>query len=105
MTDERTMIISTHHVQDVEKLIEQVIILDNSKVLLQASTMDICRKLYFANGVNQVNLEQALYVNPAIQGYNAVLLNLDKEESVLNLETLFNGVLSNPEKINEVFTI
>ena len=105
MTDERTMLISTHQVQDVEKLIEQVIILDNSKVLLQASTMDICRKLYFANGVNHVDLEQALYVNPTIQGYNALLLNPDKEESVLNLETLFNGVLSNPEKIKEVFTI
>jgi ABC-2 type transport system ATP-binding protein len=104
MTDERTMFISTHQVQDVDKLIEQVIILDDSKILLNASTMDICRKLYFANGMNQVNTGQALYVSPSIQGYNALLLNPDSNESVLNLETLFNGVLSNPEKIKEVFT-
>jgi hypothetical protein len=67
--------------------------------------MDICRKLYFANGVNQVNPEQALYVAPTIQGYNALLPNPDNEESVLNLETLFNGILSHPEKIKEVFTL
>jgi len=103
MTDERTMIISTHQVQDVEKLIEQVVILDDNKILLNASTMDICRKLYFANGVNQIDTKQALYVTPSIQGYNALLINPDSNESVLNLETLFNGALSNPHKIKEVF--
>jgi ABC-2 type transport system ATP-binding protein len=104
MTDERTMLISTHQVQDVEKLIEQVVILDDNKILLNASTMDICRKLYFANSVNQVDLERSLYSAPTIRGYNALLLNPDNDESVLNLETLFNGALSNPEKIKKVFT-
>jgi len=104
MTDERTMIISTHQVQDVDKLIEQVIILDDNKILLNASTMEICRKLYFAGGVNRVDMERALYSTPSVQGYNALLLNTDNDESVLNLETLFNGTLSNPEKINELFT-
>ena len=105
MTGERTMLISTHQVQDVEKLIEQVIVLDDNKILLNASTIEICRKLYFANGVNQADLAQTLYITPSFQGYNALLLNHQNDESVLNLETLFNGVLSNPEKINEVFTI
>ena len=104
MTDERTILISTHQVQDVEKLIEQVVILNDNQVLLNASTADICQKLYFANGVNQVDLAQALYVAPTIQGYNALQLNPNNEESVLNLETLFNGVLSNSEKIKEIFT-
>ena len=105
MTDERTMLISTHQVQDVEKLLEQVVVLDDNKILLNASTMEICRKLYFANGVNQTDPEQTLYITPSFQGYNALLLNRQNDESVLNLETLFNGVLSNPEKINEVFTL
>ena len=104
MTDERTILISTHQVQDVEKLIEQVIILDNNKILLNASTMDICRKLYFANDATQIDTAQALYATPSIQGHNAVLLNHHNDESVLNLETLFNGALSNPEKIKEIFT-
>ena len=103
MTDERTMFISTHQVQDVEKLIEQVIILDNNKIMLNASTIDICRKFYFATGVNQIDKERSLYVTPSIQGYNALLLNDNNDESILNLETLFNGVLSNPDKIKKVF--
>jgi ABC-2 type transport system ATP-binding protein len=105
MSDERTMLISTHQVQDVEKLIEQVIILEESQVLLNASTTDICQKLYFANGVGQVDSDRALYTTPSIQGYNALLVNENNKESALNLETLFNGVLSNSQKIKEVFTI
>ena len=101
MTDERTIIISTHQVQDVEKLIEHVIILDNNKVLLDTSAMDICQKLYFVNDSNNIDLEQAFFVSPTIQGYNALLPNSENKESALNLETLFNATLNNPQKINE----
>lgn len=103
MTDERTIIISTHQVQDIEKLIEHIIILDDNKVLLDASAMDICRKLYFANGLKNIDAEQALYSSPSLQGYNALLVNPAEEESILNLETLFNGVLSNPDKVKALF--
>ena len=103
MNDDRTVIISTHQVQDVEKLIENVIILDNDKLLLNASTVDICRKLYFANNANNIDTEKALYASPSLQGHNALLLNEKEEESVLNLETLFNGVLSNFKEIGRLF--
>jgi len=103
MNDDRTVIISTHQVQDVEKLIENVIILDNDKLLLNASTVDICRKLYFANNANDIDTEKALYASPSLQGHNALLLNEKETESVLNLETLFNGVLSNFDEIGRLF--
>ena len=105
MTDERSIIISTHQVQDVEKLIEQVIILENNKVLLNASTMDICQKLFFVNGDCNIDTEQAFYVSPTLQGYNALLPNKNEKESILNLETLFNGVLNNPEQIGNLFDV
>jgi ABC-type multidrug transport system, ATPase component len=103
MTDERTIIISTHQVQDVEKLIEHVIIVENNKVLLNASTTDICQKLFFVNGDSNVDAGGAIFVSPTLQGYNALLPNTDEKESVLNLETLFNGVLSKPEEISNLF--
>lgn len=34
MTDDRTLIISTHQVHDVESLLDHVVIMDNSRVLL-----------------------------------------------------------------------
>ncbi|MDR2473682.1 MAG: ATP-binding cassette domain-containing protein [Tannerella sp.] len=103
MTDERTVIISTHQVQDIDKLIEHVVILENNAILLDASTTDICRNLYFVNGADRVNRETALYVSQSFQGYNALLPNEGKEESVLNLETLFNAVLENPDKMKTMF--
>ena len=103
MDDERTVIISTHQVQDIEKLIEHVIILENSSILLDASSDDICRNLYFINGANSIDHEKALYASHSFQGFNALMPNEEKEESVLNLETLFNAVLENPEKIKTMF--
>jgi len=103
MTDERTIIISTHQVQDIEKLIEHVVILDNSDILLDASAEEICRKLYFVNGVSHADPEKALYISPSFQGYNVLLPNVGEEESVLNLETLFNATLENPDAIKSLF--
>jgi ABC-2 type transport system ATP-binding protein len=103
LNDERTIIISTHQVQDIEKLIEHVVILDNSAILLDASSEMICRNLYFVNGASQADAEKALYVSPSFQGYNVLLSNDGGEESILNLETLFNAVLENPDKIKNMF--
>jgi len=103
MTDERTIIISTHQVQDIEKLIEHIVIIENSAILLDASAEDICRKLFFVNGVSHVDTEKALYVATSFQGFNAVLENNGEEETNLNLETLFNATLENPSKIDALF--
>jgi len=103
MTDERTIIISTHQVQDIEKLIEHIVIIENSAILLDASAREICRKLYFVNGISQIDTEEALYAAPSFQGYNAILQNSGEEETVLNLETLFNATLENPDKIKAIF--
>ena len=102
MTDERTIIISTHQVQDIEKLIEHVVIIEKSAILLDASAEDICRNLYFVNGASEVDSEKSLYVTTSFQGYNVLLPN-NGEESNLNLETLFNAVLENPTAINNLF--
>ena len=103
MTDERTIVISTHQVQDIEKLIDQVVIIENDKLLLNKSVTEITRKLRFANGESTVDTNQAFYSTPSIQGYNALYPNNEEVESELNLETLFNASLSNPAKINALF--
>ena len=103
MTDERTIIISTHQIQDIEKLIEHVVILENSSILLDASATDICRNLHFVNRASEIDLEKALYVTQSLQGYSALMPNEDKEETVLNLEILFNAVLEKPDKIKMLF--
>jgi ABC-2 type transport system ATP-binding protein len=103
MTGDRTVIISTHQVQDIEKLIEHVMILENSTILLDAPATEICRNLYFVNGASSIDQEKAFYVSPSFQGYNALMPNEGEEETVLNLEILFNAVLENPDKIKNCF--
>ena len=39
-----TSIISTHQVRDIDKILDHVVIMDNSHVLLDASTANICSK-------------------------------------------------------------
>ncbi|HMM02401.1 MULTISPECIES: ABC transporter ATP-binding protein [unclassified Dysgonomonas] len=102
MTDEKTILISTHQVQDVDKLLEQVIILDNNKVLMNSSVSRICEKLRFMESYNEKDVEKALYASPSIQGYKLILENENNEETSLNLETLFNATLSNTEKITAI---
>jgi ABC-2 type transport system ATP-binding protein len=103
MTDERTIIISTHQVQDIDKLIEHVVILDNSAILLDASAEELCCNLHFVTGASHIDTEKALYVAPSIQGFNAIIPGNGEDETILNLETLFNAVLENPGKINPLF--
>jgi ABC-2 type transport system ATP-binding protein len=103
MNDERTVIISTHQVQDIEKLVEHVIIIDGSAILLNASTFDICGKLCFETGVGNIDRDKAVYVSPSVQGYSVIYPNDGVTETNLNLEILFNAVLENTVKVKSLF--
>jgi ABC-2 type transport system ATP-binding protein len=47
MDRDRTIIISTHQVHDVEQLLDHIVVLNNKQVLLNASTADITSKFSF----------------------------------------------------------
>lgn len=103
MSDERTIVISTHQVRDIDKVLDHVLIIDNSRILLDASTSDICDKFMFVESDDRTLAAQALYTLPSIQGNYLMLPNTDGEETELNLELLFGATLSLPEQIAEMF--
>ena len=103
MTDEKTIIISTHQVRDIDSLLDHIVIIDQSSVLLNASNADICRRLLFTNQPLSEPTDGALYVQPSVSGNSAILLNEYNEESRMNLELLFNGVLAERDKFAQVF--
>ena len=103
MSDEKTIIISTHQVRDIDSLLDHIVIIDQSSVLLNASSADICRRLLFTNQPLSEPTDGALYVQPSVSGNSAILLNEYDEESRMNLELLFNGVLAEREKFAQVF--
>ena len=103
MSDEKAVIISTHQVRDIDSLLDHVLIMDGSKLLLNESVSSICEKLYFAEqGINEPT-EGALYVQPSVQGNSVILPNEYGEDSKLNLEVLFNAMLAERERMQQMF--
>ena len=92
MTEDRTLIISTHQVHDVESLLDHILILSQQKLLLDASVADIQEKYTFEYRT-PAEMDDALYAEPSLQG-NAVIAprKADSPETQINLELLFNAV-------------
>ena len=92
MTEDRTLIISTHQVHDVESLLDHILILSPQKLLLDASVAEIQEKYTFEYRTPS-EMDDALYAEPSLQG-NAVIAprKADSPETQVNLELLFNAV-------------
>ena len=92
MTDDRTLIISTHQVHDVESLLDHILILNQQKLLLDASVADITEKYTFEYRTPD-QMDDVLYAEPSLQG-NAVIAPRKEgsAETQMNLELLFNAV-------------
>ena len=103
MSDNRTVIISTHQVNDIGNIIDNVVILDESEILLNVSMCEITEKLYFIESNNQDLTSNAIYSQCSLSGNSLVLENNSGIDSVVNLETLFNATLSKKEVIKGLF--
>ena len=92
MSEERTLIISTHQVHDVEALLDHILILNQQQLLLDASVSEITEKYTFEYRTPD-QMDDALYAEPSLQG-NAVIAprKADSAETQINLELLFNAV-------------
>lgn len=103
MSDDKTIVISTHQVRDIDKVLDHVLIMDNSHVLLDQSITGICDKLLFVESDDRELAKTALYTLPSVQGNLLLLPNTENEESEINLELLFGATLATPDKIAELF--
>lgn len=99
MGDDQTVIISTHQVHDVETLLDHILILCENRMLLDASTADICTQYSFElRPANEMD-DSVIYAEPTLQG-NAVVARRKEgqAETPLNLELLFSAVAE--KKVN-----
>ena len=100
MTEDRTLIISTHQVHDVESLLDHIIIMNQSQLLLDTSVSDICEKYTFEYRNPQEMDDTVLYAEPTLQGNAAICKRQEGEqETQMNLELLFNAVING--KLND----
>jgi ABC-2 type transport system ATP-binding protein len=92
MSDEQTIIISTHQVHDVEALLDHVLMLNQRELLLNASVQEMMDKYVFEYR-QPGDMDGVLYAEPTLQG-NAVMARRQEgqAETQMNLELLFNAV-------------
>ncbi len=102
-TEDKMIFISTHQIRDLDNLIDNVIIVDNGELLLQASIEEIGNKLTFKIVDALPNENEVLYAESSLKGYSVVVENKTAEESKVNLEYLFNAVTENPAKAKSIF--
>jgi ABC-2 type transport system ATP-binding protein len=107
-TEERTFVISTHQVRDLENLIDPIIILEDGKIIFNQSLENVENKLVVYNTRDKELLNSALYYTKSLKGYSVVAerSKIDVEDESfqeIDLESLFNIVIQNPDRIQGIF--
>lgn len=101
---DRAIIISTHQVRDIDRILDHILILDRNRIALDATVDAILSKLDFGMTNDQQEVAEALYSMPSIGGTAIVTCNPSNEpQTEINLETLFGYVLERPDDIARLF--
>jgi ABC-2 type transport system ATP-binding protein len=87
-------------VRDLDNLIDAVVVMDNSRVLLQGTLDEITEKLTFKALEDD---EKSLYEESSVKGRWGVVENKSGEFSKVDMELLFNAVISNKKEIERIF--
>jgi ABC-2 type transport system ATP-binding protein len=98
---DRTVVISTHQVKDIENLIDPVVILHEGAILFNQSHEQIQEKLVFDDVAEEP--KQCLYAEKSLGGYSTVRENYEGSVSAVDLELLFKTVLHNKVGIATCF--
>lgn len=100
LTEDKCFIISTHQVRDLDNLIDSIIVLDENKVALNTSVYKITDKIVFKKVV-ELNSD-VLYAEQNLGGFNTIQPNKLGEDSKVDLELLFNGLLAKKQQITNL---
>lgn len=87
--ENRTILISTHQVREIENLIDSVTVIDAQGLVLAATTETLAQRLIFGQLPAGT---QALYSEPSFAGSEGISANTTGSESRPNLELLFKAV-------------
>jgi len=104
VSENRTVIISTHQVRDLEHLIEAVIVLDNGSIVVNRTMDDLTQKLKVEKCNDKEQAEAALYDEKVIDGYITVVENSSGEPGHIDMELLFNTIVANRDRIENVLS-
>ncbi|MFK7775817.1 MAG: ATP-binding cassette domain-containing protein [Saprospiraceae bacterium] len=99
---DRIVIISSHQVRDLDELINNIIIMDNGKILLSEVKNHIAKQFYFKISDTKDTSDLNLYQEKVSNGYATIKKNTSEQLQYVDIELLFNAVLSNKEIIKHL---
>ncbi|WP_242923803.1 ABC transporter ATP-binding protein [Pontibacter liquoris] len=103
LDEDKIIIISTHQVRDLENLIDNVVVLESGQIIFNHNIAEISEKLAFEHNLAGIPTDEVLYAEE-MQGRKAgIVKNLAGQDSRIDLELLFNGIVKNAASINDHF--
>lgn len=101
--EKHCIVVSTHQVVDLEEIVDNVIIMEGHEIIFNEFTENITSKLLFRTIENREFDEDTIYLEETKDAFQQVKVKKSAEKSKLDLELLFNAVISNKRRINELF--
>ncbi len=102
----RIIIISTHQVHDVERLLDHLILIGDGNPIINCPVTRLTERLCFYTGVGDEDSPEALFSFPMLGGTAHIALRRpDDEETELNLESLFEMAMKCPGMLSEIFPL
>jgi ABC-2 type transport system ATP-binding protein len=101
--ENRCLIISTHQVHDLDSLIDSITVMEKHEIVFNQPIEEITKKLFFRVADRNDKVENVIYSEDTLRGLYQVCENKTGEESKLDIELLFNAILTEKNKIVKLF--
>lgn len=98
----RCTVISTHQVRDLGSMIDHVTVLKNGQIVFNHTLEEISKRLSFRK-INKGDSTDYIYGEDVLGGISAITPAGNNENTELDLELLFNGIIQEPDRINKEF--
>ncbi|MDP5169812.1 MAG: ABC transporter ATP-binding protein [Bacteroidia bacterium] len=102
--EDQIYLISTHQVRDLGNLMDPIVILDGGKILFHQSQEAIAQRICFELMQQAREPEGVLHAERVAGGFLVMTENELEQESIVDIEVLFNAVMESPARIQSLFT-
>ena len=103
LTEEKTIILSTHMVRDLQSMIDSLIILENRRIILNRSLDQIARKLSFSHSSSGSSQTELICSVNGEFGPTNISRNTSGTEGNVDIEALFTACINVPDKLTNYF--
>jgi ABC-2 type transport system ATP-binding protein len=103
LTPDKTIIISTHQVRDLDNIMDVIVVIENGEVVLNTNLSQLQNKLVFKRAKT---LEEStiLYKEAILGGYEYVALKEGQmHHDIFDTELFFKAVIANPTIFQNIF--